>query len=593
MKHSLKSLRYGSAAALLLSGLVLLGGCGKKSSNLSARNQVTWWVLSDIERLNPLIAQETTGQYVENEMWEALNTANAFTQELAPSMASLPEVSADHLTYTYTMNPKAHWSDGTPLTGEDVIFSYKTVMNSRITDLIPLQNYFFTLDSAYYPNGDRSKVAFHLSKPYFQEDIILGGGYVKIIPKHIWDPGNLSDKIAWSDIKNPNSTNPFLDTLGRFFSDPAHDRDPKFQIASGAYMFADWKTNDHITLKRDPNYWGWDIRWNEAYPDTIILKTISDQNAALASLKTKEIDIMPQLTAQQYLNEVDLKKFSYLKKDTAYFNVYTFLAYNNDKPMFSSVKTRQALTKLIDRDQMLHSILKDIAKKDDGPVAPTQPNFDPSIKQPGFNPDDAKKLLAEDGWTDSDGDGILDKTLNGKKTPFKFTMLVRSGDIVGSQVLLVISENLRKAGIDAQITQIESSVFQQRLRSHLYDAAISAWGGNATEDEIYQLWHSSQTIINGSNFYCFRNPDADKLMENIRVEFDKTKRYQMSNELTKIIVGQQPVTFLFCSPSRIAWVDRFDNVAFFHQRPNFDPRYFVVRGRDIKRSPNAVAMGTN
>jgi ABC-type transport system substrate-binding protein len=301
---------------------------------------------------------------------------------------------------------------------------------------------------------------------------------------------------------------------------------------------------------------------------------------------------MPGLTAQQYLNESDLKKFPFLKKDTVYFNAYSFIAWNNDKPMFASVKTRRALTELIDRDQILHSILKDLAKKDDGPVAPTQPNYDPSIKQPGFNPDDAKKLLAEDGWADN-GTGILEKTLNGKKTPFKFTMLVRSADVPSRNILLVISENLRKVGIDAQITQLESSVFQQRLRGHLYEAAISAWAGNATEDEIYQLWHSSQSVVNGSNYYCFRNPEADKLMENIRVEFDKTKRYQMSSELTKIIVDQQPVSFLFCAPVRMGWVDRFDNVGFFHQRPNFDPRYFVVRGRDIKRSPNAVAMGTN
>jgi ABC-type transport system substrate-binding protein len=235
-------------------------------------------------------------------------------------------------------------------------------------------------------------------------------------------------------------------------------------------------------------------------------------------------------------------------------------------------------------------IAKGLSKKIEGPVAPTQPNFDPTVKEPAYNPEAAKKLLAEDGWADHDGDGILDKIIDGKKVDFKFTFTAPSGSDVPKQVLLIVSNGLKKAGIAADITQIEWSVYLQNQRNHNFDASLGAWIGNMDEDEISQLWESSQSKNKGSNAVSYSDPEADKLMEAIKIEPDKAKRFEMSHQLQHLMVDDQPVTWMYSSPARIAWIDRFDNFEFFRSRPPFSVQYWIVRGSGVQRRPTGIPM---
>src|SRR5207237_2644516 len=123
---------------------------------------------------------------------------NPRTMEDIPLLAPLPEESADHLTFTYTIDPKAHWSDGKPVTTDDIIFTYKVAMNPRLLNSQALRGFFVTLDSAWV--SAPGKVSFHWSK--YRYDILHITSYAKILPKHVFDPSNLTDKMSWSDLKN-------------------------------------------------------------------------------------------------------------------------------------------------------------------------------------------------------------------------------------------------------------------------------------------------------------------------------------------------------------------------------------------------------
>ena len=591
LPHLQRTIR--AAIVILLVG-VAMTGCRKDEAtnkyNLSTKNNVIWWMLSDIERLNPYTSTDANGAYIQNEIWESLNGSDPRTLDLIPSLAGLPEVTPDHLTYTYTMDPRAKWSDGQPVTGADVIFSFKAVMNPMVVNSQALRGYFGTLDSVYYPNGDVTKIAFHLSEPRYNADVVLGGGYVKILAKHVLDPDNLTDKMTWAELHDAGTKNPIVQEFATKFEADTIARAPRYQIGSGPYTFQGWITNDRLVLKRNPNYWGQNIKWNEAYPDTIIAKTINDFNATLTALKNKDIDIIDYIKPDQYLNQIDTVKLPFIKKNMVFWNNYTFIAWNNSKPIFSDKRVRKALTMLIDRKQIMRVVNKDLAHYNDGPVPPTQPNFDSTVKQPAFDVDAANKLLDEAGWSKRNSDGQRVMTINGKETPFKFTFLVNSGNEVRKQVLLIISEQLRKSGIEAAVQAVEWSVFLENTKSHNYDACYGAWAGNPTEDEIYQLWHSSQMKNKGSNYTCYSNPEADKLMEQIKVEFDKTKRYQMWYRLQHLMVEDQPVSFLFNQPAFIAHIDRFDNFEYFRSRPCFEPHYWAVKGANVKRTENGVPM---
>ncbi|HEY3875840.1 MAG TPA: ABC transporter substrate-binding protein, partial [Candidatus Kapabacteria bacterium] len=452
------------AAALAITGCHTAGG---PAGGLSTKNEVVWYYPSDVDELNPMLSTSELANYVEGEMFEALTGQNPRTQGYTPFLAQLPQESPDHLTFTFTMDSSARWSDGKPLTAQDVVFSYKVVNNPLVINVAPLRSYFGNLDSCWIPAGHPNQVVFHYNKYRF--DLLKITNYVRIIPKHIWDPSNLSDKISWADLRQSNPKNPAIKQVADAIQNPANQRDAAHLVGSGPYKFDTWITNDHVTLVHDTNYWARNHPWLAAYPNKITFKTIKDLNAALIALKHQDIDIDQTLSSSQYLNEVDTTKFPYIKKDTVYENTVFFLAWNNSLPLFSDKNVRKALTMLIDRDEILKNISHGLSKKIEGPVAPSQPNYDPTVKQPDFNVDGAKKLLADAGWT-AGADGILQKNINGKMTPFQFTIEIPSGNDVTKQVMIIISNDFKKAGIDAGVQQIEFSVFLENTRDHNYQA---------------------------------------------------------------------------------------------------------------------------
>lgn len=570
--------------------LLFVAGCGKKGEEgadygLSKKNNVVWWILSDISKLIPNLAHDAQAPYAYSLIWEPLNLVNPRTQELAPFIASLPELSEDHKVYTYTINPKVKFSDGVLLTGEDVIFTFKATMNPLILDFTSIRNYLNAVDSVALVGGDKYKVAFYLNKPYFMMDRVLGGGYVPIIPKHIFDKKGLNDRITWKDLKT-SSSNPAMKEFADFLSSAEIARDQSAQIGSGAYLLKEWVTNDRITLKKNPKYWAEGMDWTQAYPEEITFKTINDPNAAVTALKGKEIDFMEIVIPPSNWFAINQP---FIKKDTAYYNVYAFIGWNPERPLFSDKKVRWALSKLVDRDAIIKNIFKGYARKVESPIIFTQPNYYPGLKPIEYDVNGAKQLLAEAGWTDSDGDGILDKVINGRKTPFKFTFLTNSGNEVRKQVLLIVAEQLRKVGIQAEVQSLEFTVYLENLHTHNFDACYAAISGNAGEDDSYQLWHSTQSRNKGSNWYSFKNAEADKLLEDIRVEFDPQKRHEMSKRLVEIIYEEQPVVFLWSQPAMMARQDRFDNVEIIRQRPCVNPPYWVVRGSGVKADPNALS----
>src|SRR5699024_7068687 len=137
-----------------------------------------------------------------------------------------------------------------------------------------------------------------------------------------------------------------------------------------------------------------------------------------------------------------------------------------------------------------------------------------------FDPNKAKALLAQAGWKDSDGDGILDKVIDGRKTPFKFQILLNSGNDRRKSIGLIFVQDLKKIGVDASTQSIDGTLCLIRTRDGAYDGYIGGWVSSVVEGDMRQLWHSSQSARGGSNYVRFRNARVDSLIEAIRSEFD-------------------------------------------------------------------------
>lgn len=474
----------------------------------------------------------------------------------------LPEISEDKLSYTFDLKEDVKFSDGTPLTGEDIIFTVKTIKNP-FTDAQALRNYFVDLKNVELVDGNKYKVRFNMAKPYFRAVYSLGS--MSITPKHILDKDGMNENFTWEELDEAQKSldpkkYPEMQKYADFLNSQEVSRDPKYVLGSGPYKLDKWTTGQSIVLQRNNNYWNKSMVPN--FPNKLVFKIIQDQNAALVAAKNKEVDHMFVIPPIDFVENVkDPAKFN-LKKALVSEPVYIFIAWNNKSPLFSDKKVRWALSYAIDRQTMIDKIVYGMGTKVQSPVFIESKYYNNDLPVIEYSPEKAKELLTEAGWKDTDGDGIIDKVIDGKKTDFKFTF-INNNNPKRKKVMLVIIESLRQLGIQADLQEYEWSVFLEKTKKHEYDACYSAWQLSVTPEDPYQIWHSTQSEGEGSNFISYNNPESDKLIEQNRMEFDDNKRMEILKKWQQIIYDDQPTTFLWTEPSRFIYSDRFRNTRWY------------------------------
>ncbi|MEO8663855.1 MAG: ABC transporter substrate-binding protein [Ignavibacteria bacterium] len=569
---------------IILMGATMISSCGRKkdttAANENAKFQLTelskpetkdattgdWLIrqeMSDAEKLNPTVTNDAAAGGIYIYIYETLIDVNRETYEIVPLIAkSSPQVSDDHLSYTFDLKEEVKFSDGTPLTGEDVIFTVKTIKNP-FTDAQALRNYFDDVKSVELVDGNKYKVKFNMSKPYFRAIYSLGS--LAITPKHILDKDGVNDKFTWEELtaaqKSLDSKKyPEMQKYAEFLNSQEVSRDAKYLIGSGPYMFDKWITGQSVTLKRNDNYWNKKEIPN--FPAKLIFKTIQDQNAAIVAAKNKEVDEMFVIQPVDFVENVKNPEQFNLKKALVTEPTYTFIAWNNKNPLFADKKVRWALSYAIDRQSIIDKIIYGMGTPVSSPVFIKSKYYNNDLPVITYQPDKAKQLLAEAGWKDTDGDGVLDKVIDGKKTDFKFTF-INNNNPKRKKVMLIVIEQLKQLGIQADLQEYEWSVFLDKTKKHQFDACYSAWQLNVTPEDPYQIWHSSQSEGEGSNFISYVNPESDKLLEQNRAEFDDTKRMEILKKWQQIIYDDQPTTFLWSEPSRYLYSDRFKNTRWY------------------------------
>jgi peptide/nickel transport system substrate-binding protein len=542
----------------ILSDLPAVDTTGAVSGDWCIRRE-----MADAEKLNPIVTNDASAEDVYTLIYQSLNDMNYENYELIPLISPLPEVSEDHLSYTYKLRKDVKFSDGKPLTGEDVIFTVKAIKN-LFADDAALRNYFESVEKVELVNNDPYTVVFRMNRPYWRAVYTLGS--IPICPKHVLDPESLTDKYTWDETKDFSAAekNPAMRKFADFLNSQEVSREPKYVLGSGPYKLEKWETGQAITLVRDKNYWGQNTVL-PVYLDKIVFRVIQDNSASLVAAKNKEVDMMYVISPQDFYKNLENPEQFELIKITPSEPVYYYIGWNTNNPLFSDKRVRMALSLLMDRKTIIERIYF-------GQAAPIQSHvfykdkkyLNSDLPEIPYDPEKAKQLLAESGWTDSDGDGILDKVINGKKMDFKFTFL-NNNNAVRRQTLLVIIDALKKVSIQADLQDLEWSVYLDRTKKHEFDATIAAWQLNVTPPDPYQIWHSSQSKGEGSNYISFINKESDSLLEQYRVEFDENKRLELIKKWQKLIYDEQPYTFLWSPTSRYIYHNRFKNARFYNR----------------------------
>lgn len=552
---------------LLIACFGVAGACAPAQAQPVTGDWLVSHILSDPESLNPLTSNDATSSSILAYITQSLLTRDPEHLELKPLLATLrPQISDDKLTYTFTIRRDARFQDGQPLTGQDVLFSLKALKNPWVNAPFRRVYYNSLVKAELLDDWTIQMVA---AEPYFRNESILGG--FDVLPRHYYDPEGLLSDLSVAEIAamqpGDESSSPDV-TPARQFAEQFNQNFTRNPMGSGPYKLEHWKTGQEVSLVRDPTYWGTGKdRIDQVYIDKHVMRIFNNQAAALVALKAGELDTM-NLQPLQHLRQTAGKRFSQQFDKHIYFQPgYTYVGWNNAHPIFQDKRVRQAMTYLTNRQQMVKTILFDLGEVVDGPVYLFRPEYDQTLYSHPYDPQKARQRLGEAGWTDSDGDGILDKIIDGKKVPFKFEIKFNAGNDIRKSVALTLQDELKKHGIAATVRQLDWTIYLDDVRNHRFDAMILGWAMPVTEPDGYQVWHSSQAANKGSNAIGFKNARVDWLLEENRRTFDAQKRIELYREFQHILNEEQPYTFLFIQKSVLAVNKRFQQVRLYPAGP--------------------------
>jgi peptide/nickel transport system substrate-binding protein len=375
--------------------------------------------------------------------------------------------------------------------------------------------------------------------------------------------------------------NPTMKAFATEYNSEKYQREKGYVVGSGPYEFDQWVTGQKIVLVKKNNWWGDKFMENEylfkAYPDKLIYKVIKDQTAALTALKGQQVDVMYGIKAKDFVEQLqtsDKAKENYNLNTPLSMGFY-FFGMNMHNPKFEDVRVRQALAHLVDVEKIIHVIGYDLGQRVNGPINPYKKGaFNDTIKPYDYNVEEAKKLLADAGWKDSNGDGTIDKMINGKLTEFNITFTYNAGNDMRRDAALIFKEAARQVGINVDVVPQEWSMYIANQKKHNFEMFYGGWIGSPIPDDLKQIWHT-ESINGGSNYVYFGNPETDKLIDEIKGELNEDKRNNLYRKFQEIIHDQSPYIFLYSPKERIAIAKKFTKGAeTFIVRPGFNEAAF-------------------
>jgi peptide/nickel transport system substrate-binding protein len=527
-----------------------------------------WLVLelrSDPENLNPITSSDASATQVLNWLFPPLLTLDNETLELRPVIATaLPEVSEDKLTYTFRLRDDVTFADGKPLTAEDVVFTMKISKHPQVR-APHLRNYYESVRDVVAV--DPHTVRFDLRQPYFRNDWTLGA--TQPMPRHYYDPEGLLEGISVADLDALDKLDPARAERAKRFADQFNEGFQRRAMGAGAFEIknpeTDVVTGEKIVLTHRDPYWGaGDPKLGDAFVNRIVYRIINDAEAALVSFKGGTVDSLDLTPVQHTRADTNSDKFlKEARKKEHIVSSYTYVGWNLTRPLFQDVRVRRALGHFADRESLIKNVLFGLGQTIESPVYGRRPEYKSDLPPYPFDPALGKKLLAEAGWTDSDGDGVLDKMVDGKRVPLRFEIISNAGNDTRRSVGLALIDQMKRAGIDASFRDLDWSIMLDRVKKFDFDAVILGWQIPLSPPDLYQVWHSSQAVPGGSNHIAYKNPELDKLLEQYRVEFDPAKRKELYDRAQQIIYDDQPYTFLYMPTVVTAWDTRFRGVAWY------------------------------
>ncbi len=466
--------------------------------------------IGDAKTLNPALADESAGADIDQLVFNGLLRYNK-DLALEPCLAEKWEVSKDGKTITYHLRKGVKFHDGVEFTADDVVFTYQVYTNPQVHTPYGADYQYISGVEAVDPYTVRVRF-----KKAFAPAITNTFG--SILPKHL---------LAGKDINTAD-----------------FNRHP---VGTGPYRFVEWKTAQQIVLEANPDYWE-----GKPHIRRFVMRIIPDQASEFLSLLKGEVDAIGAFTSQmispeQYAKQADTPKF------TDYYNkfqydqfVYVYIGWNLGNPLFKDARVRKALTLAIDRQAIIQNVVYGLGSVCTGPFVPNSWAYNKDVKPLPYDPEAAKKLMAEAGWKPGPG-GVLEKDAEGKggKTPFRFKLFTNQGNVSRERIATIVQQQLKQIGVEVEPQIMEwTTLLSQYIDKRKYDAMVMGWMFNP-EPDCYLSWHSSQMGEHQYNLVGYQNPEVDQLLVKGRETLDPAERAKIYRRIHQILYDDTAATFLY------------------------------------------------
>jgi peptide/nickel transport system substrate-binding protein len=548
-------------------------------SDWSKENTVIVHWPSDPMTLHPTNENNANRHFVAQYTHSTLLTTDFETLELIPDVAkSLPSVSPDGLTYEYEIRPEATWDDGSPVTAEDIVFTYK--VNKCLLVANPFAKaYLENLLDIVPDAANNRKMKFVMARKYILNDYLTTD--FALLQRKFFDPENVLGKYTYAQVSDPKlAENPpkDLSDWANKYNSAEYGSEVKNLAGLGPYKVESWDRGQTIVLTKKPNHWTSRLSnptgKHQAFPEKIIFRTVLDETAVLLEMKKQGMDVSTFLTTKSLLELGEDPTFNrnYHHDFVPFFNLS--MASMNNRPdgikrkkLFTDKNVRRAMAHLTPVDDIIEVIYFGKAKRQNGPVFEMKKEYNKDLKPVEFNIEKAKQLLKDAGWADTDGDNILDKMIDGQKVKFEFELAYQSTSPITKDMADLMAEAMIKAGIKANPVGYDVKVIIQMGQTHDFDMIFAAFGGGSAPEDYKQLWHTESWANKGSNYAGFGNAETDALIDSIRFELDESKRIPMVQRFQEKVCDEQPVIFMVSTYRKVAIHKRFGNAAGFFDRP--------------------------
>ncbi|MDI6777379.1 MAG: peptide-binding protein [Syntrophales bacterium] len=455
--------------------------------------------IGDASNMIPILASDSASHDIAAMVFNGLVKYDK-DLNVVGDLAESWNISHNGLVITFHLRKNVKWHDGHPFTADDVLYTYQVTIDPKTPT--PYAGDFLKVKKAEVLDSYTFRVTY--DKPFAPALMSWGAA---ILPKHL---------LAGGDI----TTSPLT----------------RHPIGTGPYIFKEWIPGQKIVLASNPDYFE-----GRPYIDGYITRIIPDMATMFLELRANGIDRMG-LTPLQYMRQTENNLFRKNFNKYRYLSFsYTYLGYNIKNPLFADKRVRQAIASAINKEEIIQGVLLGLGKVATGPFKPGTWPYNPNVKTYPYSPRKAKELLAEAGWKDTDGDGILDK--NGK--PFIFEIITNQGNDVRQKCAEIIQKRLAEIGIKVKIRVLEWAAFiNDFINKRRFAATILGWT-IPLDPDLYDVWHSSKTRPEELNFISYKNREVDDLLERGRDTFDQKERKKCYDRIQDILAEEQPYTFLY------------------------------------------------